>query len=55
MPTQIAATPLLTGEDALRVIEDSKILPTEKTLRAFEAFRKEFEGMRVRYNNRVNK
>lgn len=45
MATQIAATPLLTGEDALRVIEESKIRPTEKTQRAIEWLEKEFAGM----------
>ena len=41
MPTQIAATPLLTGEDALRVLEDT----TENALKAFKMLEEEFSKM----------
>ncbi|MBQ3346612.1 MAG: hypothetical protein IJQ15_07370 [Synergistaceae bacterium] len=45
MATQIAATPLLTGEDALRVLEDMKIMPTENALKAFKMLEEEFSKM----------
>lgn len=45
MPTQIAATPLLTGEDALRVLEESRIMPTEKTRLGIKMLKEEFAGM----------
>ena len=45
MPTQIAATPLITGEEALRVLEDMKIMPTEKTRKAIKMLKEEFAGM----------
>ena len=45
MATQIAATPLITGEEALRVLEESRIRPTEKTRKAFEMLERGFAGM----------
>ena len=45
MPSQIAATPLLTGEDARRVLEEARRMPTEETRRAFKKLKEEFAGM----------
>ncbi|MBQ3346611.1 MAG: hypothetical protein IJG39_05920 [Synergistaceae bacterium] len=47
MPTQIAATPLITGEEALRVLEEMKIMPTEKALKALKRWEEEFSKMVV--------
>lgn len=35
----------MTGEDALRVIEESKILPTEKALKYFAMLEEKFSKM----------
>ena len=48
MASQIAATPLLTGEDALRVLEEARRMPTEETRRAFKKLKEEFSKMIVK-------
>ena len=47
MPTQIAATPLITGEDALRGLEEARRMPTEETRKALKRWEKEFSKMVV--------
>ena len=53
MPTQIAATPFLTGEDALRVFEESRIMPTERSLRARKMLEEKFSKMVVEEDDEV--
>ena len=48
MATQIAATPTLRGEEALRVLEEAKSKTSEKARRAFEMLEAEFSKMIVR-------
>lgn len=48
MATQIAATPLLTGEDALRVLEEARRMPTEETRKAFKMLKEKFSKMIVK-------
>ena len=48
MATQIAATPTLRGEEALRVLEEAKSKTSEKARRAFEMLEAEFSKMIAR-------
>lgn len=48
MATQIAPTPVLRGEEALKVIQEAKRKPSQKTQRAFEMLDTEFLRMTVK-------
>ena len=48
MATQIAATPVLRGEEAVRVMQEARQKPDEKTQKAFAMLEAEFSRMTVR-------
>ncbi|MCR4817777.1 MAG: hypothetical protein K5841_02335 [Fretibacterium sp.] len=45
MATQIAATPILRGEEAMMVIQEAQQKPDEKTQKAFAMLKSEFSRM----------
>lgn len=45
MTTQIAATPILRGEEAMKVMQKAQQKPDKKTFDAFIMFRAEFSAM----------
>lgn len=49
MTSQIAATPILRGEDAKKVLEDAKQKPTEKSERIAKKWAKIFKSMMKGY------
>lgn len=45
MATQIAATPILRGEEAIMVMQEAQQKPDEKTQKAFAMLESEFSRM----------
>ena len=45
MPSQIAATPVLKGKDAIRAIEAINRKPSDASKKGAEILKKKFEGM----------
>ena len=45
MTTQIAATPILRGEEAMKVMQKAQQKPDKKTFDAFIMFKAEFSAM----------
>ena len=45
MATQIAATPILRGEEAMMVMQEAQQKPDEKTQKAFAMLESEFSRM----------
>lgn len=48
MATQIAATPILRGDEALNVINEARQKPDTKTQKAFEMLEAEFSKMIIK-------
>lgn len=48
MSTQIASTPILRGDEAIRVINEARQKPDPKTQRAFEMLEAEFSKIIVK-------
>lgn len=48
MATQIAATPILKGEEAMKVMQEAQQKPDKKTFAAFAMLKAEFSAMITR-------
>lgn len=48
MATQIAATPILRSEEAIKVMQEAQQKPDKKTLAAFATLKAEFSAMMTR-------